>query len=76
MPDIYHEGHRRLQGSIDTRRLFERVDERIVRDRLTERTRSSSDGKRSDRRTTSCPPTTRPETELRGSGEGEVLVQG
>ncbi len=39
MPDIYHEGHRRLQDRFDTRRLAERLDERIVRDRLTDKDR-------------------------------------
>jgi uncharacterized protein len=39
MPDIYHEGHRRLQDRFDTRRLAERLDERIVHDRLTDKDR-------------------------------------
>ena len=37
MPGIYHEGHRRLQDRFDTRRLAERLDERIVHDRITDK---------------------------------------
>lgn len=32
MTDIYHEGHRLLQERFDTRRLAERIDERLVDD--------------------------------------------
>ena len=39
MPGIYHEGNRRLQDQFDTRRLAERLDERIVQDRITDKDR-------------------------------------
>jgi len=39
MPGIYHGGNRRLQDQFDTRRLAERLDERIVNDRITDKDR-------------------------------------
>jgi len=32
MPDLYHEGNRRLQDRFDTRRLADRIEERLDRD--------------------------------------------
>ncbi len=32
MPDTYHDGHRLLQDRFDTRRLADRIDERLVDD--------------------------------------------
>ncbi len=34
MPDIYHEGNRRLQDRFDTRRLADRLEDRIVGDTI------------------------------------------
>lgn len=39
MSDIYHEESRRLQDAFDTRRLADRLEERIVHDTFTERDR-------------------------------------
>lgn len=36
MSDIYRKGHRKLQEEFDTRRMADRLDEAIVRDRLDE----------------------------------------
>lgn len=36
MSDIYREGHRKLQAQFDTRRMADRLDEAIVRDRFDE----------------------------------------
>jgi predicted pyridoxine 5'-phosphate oxidase superfamily flavin-nucleotide-binding protein len=34
MPDVYHEGNRKLQDRFDTRRLADRLQERILRDTI------------------------------------------
>lgn len=34
MPDIYHEGQRKLQDQFDTRRLADRIDEALVKDHI------------------------------------------
>lgn len=39
MPGTYHEGHRQLQDRFDTRRLADRLEERIVHDRITDKER-------------------------------------
>jgi len=36
MSDIYRKGHRELQAQFDTRRMADRLDEAVVRDRLDE----------------------------------------
>src|SRR5947199_7266473 len=36
MSEIYHDGNRQLQDQVDTRRLADRIEERIVRDFLDE----------------------------------------
>jgi predicted pyridoxine 5'-phosphate oxidase superfamily flavin-nucleotide-binding protein len=36
VPELYHEGQRRLQDRFDTRRLADRIDERIVHDVIDE----------------------------------------
>jgi len=34
MPDIYHEGQRKLQDQFDTRRLADRIDEKLIKDHI------------------------------------------
>ena len=34
MSDVYHDGNRRLQDRFDTRRLADRIEDRIVRETI------------------------------------------
>jgi predicted pyridoxine 5'-phosphate oxidase superfamily flavin-nucleotide-binding protein len=36
MPGVYHDGNRQLQDTFDTRRLADRIEERVVHDRIDE----------------------------------------
>ena len=40
MAELYHAGNRQLQDQFDTRRLADRIDERVVHDSITSNDRA------------------------------------